>query len=70
MEDLNRARSQGLLVRPSLSAAYNKVLDLIGPSGLAFRRPMGEEATAAPAAAAATAESAGAGENAFDRSRE
>ena len=53
---MTRARDAGLDLRASLHLAYNKVLDLIGPAGLAFKRPMNEDAAAAPAAAAVPVE--------------
>ena len=55
-EDLQQARGLGLHVRHSLSVAYEKILDLIGPAGLAFKRPTSAGTAAAPAAAAVPAE--------------
>ena len=55
-EELQRARDMGLHIRPSLSVAYNRTLQLVGPAGLVFKMPTDVEATAAPAAAAIPAE--------------
>ena len=43
-------------MRPSLCMAYNQVLDIIGGSGLAFKKPQPDDPSAAPAAAAVPSE--------------
>ena len=55
-EQMARARDAAMAMRPSLKLAYNQVLDVIGSTGLVFKKPQPADASDYPAAAAVPSE--------------